>query len=116
MTTKKDKILLIGHLAKRNKKIADGQTIKTREILRMLESENYIVFTVDTYKWKMCFPKTVILLLIYSVLAKKTVFLLSNNGLKFLLPILVKIKRIFKRDLYYIVIGAWLSELVQKKH
>lgn len=111
------KVCVIGHFGD-NKKLANGQTIKTKIVYDELEkkylSEN--VGHIDTYggiKFLLKLPME-----IYKSLKnyKNIVILPAHNGLRFIPLFLVLENIFFKRKLHYVVIGGWLPNFIEKKY
>lgn len=105
-----------GHFGK-SESFFDGQTIKTRNFTETLEQkigENNVNI-VDTNGWR----KNPFRLL-YSCLElfkknKNIVMLPGKNGLKMFLPLFSTINKLFNRNLYYVVVGGWLPEMVKEE-
>lgn len=95
--------------------IADGQavrtTIITREIMDRYGGES--VKILNTNKWYRnpvsFFVKSVSLV----INCKKVVIFPANNGFKVIVPILNFVNMIYKRELYYVVIGGFLPSLLK---
>ncbi|WP_350022541.1 glycosyltransferase [Turicibacter sanguinis] len=113
MNKKKYDIAICGHIG-RNENLVNGQTIKTRVLVEEMEKivGKEKITLLDTHSWK----KRPISLIINSLFlvknSKRILILPAQNGVKILLPLFSIINRIFKRKLYYIVIGGWLPELL----
>lgn len=94
--------------------ICDGQTVKTRNLVISLKTQRDIsVHIADTYYYK---KNTVKLLLdtLRCILTCEHIFLMvSVNGMKFYLPFLYYINKIFQRHIYHYVIGSELLEMVR---
>lgn len=110
------KITICGHFGG-NKKFFDGQTIKTKNLYHELVNkygENQIN-KIDTYNWK----KHPIRLLKKCINASKTskniIILPAHKGVKVFVPLFVHLKRKYKFNLYYDVIGGWLPEYITDK-
>ncbi|MBQ8426738.1 MAG: glycosyltransferase [Clostridia bacterium] len=110
------KLTIIGHFGS-DKNFLDGQTVKTKIVAKELQNQLGVseVYKIDTYGGKKALPK----LFFKSVGALKKsqnlVILPAHNGLKFFVPVLSFFNKIFKRKLYYIVIGGWLAEYLNGK-
>lgn len=110
------RLTIIGHYGK-NKNFLDGQTVKTKVITKELEKQlgEENVFKIDTYGGVKALPKLFFKAVGALRKSKNVVILPAHNGLKFFVPILSFFNKIFKRQLFYIVIGGWLSEYLKGK-
>lgn len=110
------RLSIIGHFGFGENHLC-GQTVKTKLITKELVSRfgDDQVLQIDTRGGK----KVLLKLFIQSVSAlrktKNVVMLPAQNGIKFFTPILTIFNRIFKRKLFYIVIGGWLPQYLQNK-
>ncbi len=97
--------------------IADGQAVRTTIITEELKKRygNENISIVNTNNWKKhpfrFFLKSVGLL----VNCKNVIILPADNGFKTIVPIYDIFNRLFKRSLYYIVIGGFLPKLLQDR-
>ncbi|MCC8101278.1 MAG: glycosyltransferase family 4 protein [Clostridiales bacterium] len=110
----KTKIAIIGHFGG-GKQFTDGQTVKTVALYNELKQvPNLKIEIVDTY-YK---SKRPILLLAKTIKeliwTKNIVVLLSQNGLRFYLPILCFASGILRTRVYHDVIGGNLSSYIDK--
>lgn len=98
-------------------KIADGQAVRTTIITQELKDrygENNICI-VNSNRWKK-HPLRFLYRCIYMVAhSGKLTILPADNGFRVFVPILMMLNIIFRRELYYIVIGGFLPELLHKK-
>ncbi|WP_213422572.1 glycosyltransferase family 4 protein [Bhargavaea massiliensis] len=105
---------ICGHFAI-GRELLDGQTIKTKTLTEALQDHFGIanVMSVDTYNWK----ASPFRLLRYclSIFRKTTtvVMLPGRNGLKIFVPLFVFLNKVFKRKMFYVVIGGWLPEFLK---
>lgn len=110
------KIAIIGHFGLGGNYL-DGQTIKTKiitqELVRQLGDDK--VLKVDTHGGKKVLPKLFFQTISALRKTKNVVMLPAYNGIKFFTPILTFFNKIFKRKLFYIVIGGWLPQYLQDK-
>lgn len=110
------KLTIIGHFGK-DKNFLDGQTVKTKivteELEKQLGKEN--LYKVDTYGGKKALPKLFFKSIGALRKSENVIILPAHNGLKFFVPVLKFFNKIFKRKLYYIVIGGWLANYVNGK-
>lgn len=109
-----NKILIIGNFGYSTGSI-NGQTIKTRNILALLnEKLNSKVEYFDTNLFES--KKTSLLLFIGSILkANKIVYMPAHSNLKLLFPLIYLICKIRQVDIIYVVIGGWLPEFIKSK-
>ncbi|HEY5588811.1 MAG TPA: glycosyltransferase [Candidatus Paceibacterota bacterium] len=92
----------------------DGQTIKTRIFTEELKKRNLNINIVDTYNWKHN-PFKLFFKLIYITLKCRNIIIMPDqNGIKVIMPLLVLLKKIFNKKLYYVVIGGWLPVVTEK--
>lgn len=109
------RIGICGHFGKVHTP-ADGQTVKTRaisqELITMLGEDR--VVTVDTHAWR----KRILLLFVECVRlinrCDKIIMMPAHNGVKIFPRLFLLFNCFFQQKLYYVVIGGWLPNLVQK--
>lgn len=110
----KHKVGIIGKFGA-NKNMYDGQTIKTKNLALLLEETgNFCLVKVDTCYFK---QKNLKLLLdsLRCLIGCKHIFLMvSVNGMKFYLPFLYYLNKIFHRRIYHYIIGSELLEMVKE--
>lgn len=105
-----DKILIIGYFGYVSNQL-DGQTVKTRNIYKIL-SEKYKIDIFDTEKLK--YNKLSIIILFFKIFSsKKIIFMGGKNNLSKFFPILFRISKILNLDLIYIVVGGWLYDFLK---
>src|SRR5690606_31888207 len=109
-------ILVYGYLGYLNNQL-DGQTIKTRSILRLLKENstdnNLCVKYFDTQNYKK--SKFSFLKSLFDVLQADILFYLpAHNNLKYLFPIIFLVSQIFRVEIHYVVVGGWLHEFLKK--
>lgn len=73
------------------------------------------VMKVDTYGGIKTLVKTPIIVLNALINAQNVIILPAENGLRVIVPLLIGFNRVFKRNIYYDVIGGWLPEFVDKR-
>ncbi len=98
-------------------KIADGQAVRTTIITKEMqgkygENEINILNTNNWSKKPISFFLRCIRLLNDS---EKIIIFPADNGFKIFVPIIYIFNYLFKRELYYVVIGGFLPNLLQKK-
>lgn len=107
-----EKIGVIGHFGS-DKEYYDGQTIKTKSLVRLLETcDGVSIKIVDTYFFKTGKMK-LLLDTISCLFSCNHIFLLvSENGMKFYLPFLYFCNLFARKNIYHYIIGSSLLELV----
>lgn len=107
------KIAIIGHFAKWDKNIVDGQTTKTRNLFYLLKKEMEIS-SIDTFNWKK-HPLSLIRQIIkHCKEGYSFIILPASNGVKIFPRLLLLFKRKYKNiKIYYSVIGGWLPKLLK---
>ena len=110
------KITICGHFGG-NEKFLDGQTIKTKNIyLALLEKYGEKeINRIDTYHWK----KQPIIFLkrcLKGIKESKNIIILpAQNGVRVFIPLFLLINKLYKRRIFYIVIGGWLPEFLENR-
>ncbi len=110
------KIGICGHFGGK-KTFLDGQTVKTKTVYSAMcghyGKEN--IKTVDTYNIK----KRALPVLFGTVGLFMTcdacMMFPAHNGIKIFSPLFVLLKKIFKKKIYYSVIGGWLAKFISDK-
>lgn len=108
------KIGVIGHLAQ-NQPLCDGQTVKTREFISLMEqSGEYTCVRVDTWLNK-CHKQLKLfcdtLLCLFSC---QDIFLMvAENGMRFYLPFLYWFSRLKKIRVYHYIVGSEILDIVK---
>lgn len=98
-----------------DERMYDGQTIKTKNLAMLMESTNcFSLVRVDTCY----FRKNNFKLLmdsLWCLLVCEDIFLMvSVNGMKFYLPFLYYLNKLFRRKVYHYIIGSELLTMVQE--
>jgi len=108
------RILLIGYFA--NDEIdTGGQPVKTKLLLDYLNQWDLEIYRVDTffvrnrptYFWRELFRGMLV--------SEHILVLPARNGVKYLLPLVLALSKIFGRTIHYVVIGGWIMELLRKR-
>ncbi len=109
-------VSIIGHFGK-NKVSLDGQTIKTKIVTEEIEKQigSNKVYKIDTFGGKKAIPKLFFKAIGALRKSKNIIIMPAHNGLKFFAPILTFFNKFYKRKLFYVVIGGWLSEYLDGK-
>lgn len=97
-------------------KTFDGQTIKIQNLaytLKKILGEDKIA-TVNTHFWRKQPFKTLISSIMLGIRCKKLIILPDSNGIKVILPLYICLKKLFRADVFYSVVGGWLPELLKK--
>ena len=91
-----------------------GQPVKSRELFWALSKEygEKSISFIETPKWKRHPLSTFFKTILYSIRSDVIIMLPAHNGVKVFSKILVAIKKIFKKKIYYDVIGGWLNDLL----
>lgn len=108
------KILILGYFGYGNNQL-DGQTVKTRDVRRLLQlklSEGAVSYfdTQSLQANKFNYIKLLFLL----VMSKDLVYLPGKNnllGLAFIIDFLIKFKKL---NVYYLVVGGWIELFLQQ--
>lgn len=113
---KSTKIFICGNFGYKNNQI-DGQTIRTRTIkdaiTKKLNSE--LVLYVDTSYIKLK-PISVFIKIYKNFRESSNIIMLpGSRGLRVFLPLFIRWKIKYKKDLRYIVIGGWLPNFLTEK-
>lgn len=114
MKQKHFKIGIIGRVAD-GAELCDGQTVTTRIIRDELENRlNISVYCVDTYDYRHHAFKCLFRSFKCLFKCEHIFVLLSNNGLRFFLPFLYFINKVFHRRVYHRVIGGSFGDTVSQ--
>ncbi len=109
------KIEIIGHFGK-GKSFFDGQTVKTKNLAQGLKNDKKNeVIEIDTYNWKTHPIKLIFNLISGAKNSDALIMLPAHNGLKVFTPMLILIKKLLGKPIYYDVIGGWLPEYLEDK-
>lgn len=110
------RVAVIGHFGL-GLNLANGQTIKTKIVTDELEKYcEEKAFIVDTHGGiKAIFP--VILGTIKSLyLCNNIVLMVTENGLKIIVPVISFFNTFFKKRIHYVVVGGWLPFFLKNNH
>lgn len=104
-------ILLIGNFNEKDTNLVNGQTLKSDLIYETLkEIDNYQIKRINTNRLIKDFFKV----LFFFKKTEKIILMLGQNGIKYLFPLIYFLSIILKKEIYYIVIGGWLPELLKQ--
>ena len=98
-------------------RIADGQAVRTNIITNELQDRygKDQICIADSNRWKR-HPIRFLFKCIKMILQSKKVLILpADNGFKVFVPLLMAINAFLRRELYYVVIGGFLPELLKTK-
>ena len=112
----KYKIGICGHFGG-TEKFLDGQTIKTKNIYEELVNiyNKNEILCLDTYKWKK-HPISFLKKCVEAIKNSKNIIILpAHNGVRVFIPLFLLIKKLYKRKIFYIVIGGWLPEFLENR-
>lgn len=111
------KICVIGSFADKSC-LLDGQTVKTKNVYKELKNTfgHNEISKIDTYGGLRSSIKIFLDVLKAVVGSKNIIILPAENGLRTIVPLLVTFNKVYKRKLYYIVIGGWLPAFVDKRN
>ncbi len=109
------RILILGYFGRTTNK-RDGQTIKTRQYLELLEKNLGGSARIDTFDTQVLHfrPWQVITLLWKVVRSKTVVYMPAQNNLSHFFGTLFVLSRIFDIDIVYPLIGGWLPDFLEK--
>lgn len=112
---KQQRILTLGFFGFSTGK-KDGQTIKTRQCLELLErnvDKNVCINSFDT-EILHAKPWKIISLLWKTIRADKVIYLPAQNNLYYFFPALYALSKLFHFDIVYLLIGGWLPLFLEK--
>ncbi|MDE6091305.1 MAG: glycosyltransferase [Duncaniella sp.] len=110
---KNKKILVLGYFGYQTNQL-DGQTVKTRDIYRLVKEQfpNNKINYFDTQEFK--FNKLSIFKMLWMVCrCNRLIYLPANNNLKYIFPLIFVLSRIFRFRIDYFVVGGWLSQYLK---
>lgn len=105
-------LLVLGYFGYRTGKL-DGQTVKTRDLYRLLgECAGDNVDFYDTEEFK--YNKLSLLKMFWKVMRCKTLYYLPAHGnLKRVFPLIYCVSVLFRVNIHYFVVGGWLDEYLK---
>ena len=108
------KNLVLGYFGYRTNQL-DGQTVKTRDLFRLLEE--HVGVTVDFFDTQeFQYKKMSVFLLFRKLLSCKVLFYLpAHNNLKYIFPVVFVLSKVFRFRILYFVVGGWLVEYLATK-
>lgn len=106
------KVGVIGHLGG-PKQFFDGQTVKTKNLVMLMENAGFEVVLADTYFNKVNKPKLLADTILCLLRCRHIFLLVSDGGMRFYLPFLYYFNKITRRRIYHYVIGSELLQMVE---
>lgn len=106
------KVGVIGHLGGPNC-FCDGQTVKTKNLIMLLENAGFEVVKADTYFNKVNKCKLLADTMACLLRCRHVFLLVADRGMKFYLPFLHYVNKITGCRIYHYVIGSELLQLVK---
>ena len=92
----------------------DGQTIKTRNLLSLLQKKEIDVDFFDTQFFK--YNKLSIVEMFWKIMRCKVLYYLpAQNNLEYLFPAIYWVSKLFHTKIHYFVVGGWLAEFLKDK-
>ena len=104
------KYLVLGYFGYKTNQL-DGQTVKTRDLFRLLE-ENIGKDKVDYFDTQnFQYGISNVFVMFKKIMSCRYLFYLpAHNNLKYIFPILFPLSKIFRFNILYFIIGGWLVE------
>ena len=105
------KVGVIGHLGG-PEIFSDGQTVKTKNLVMLLENAGFEVIKADTYFNKVNKARLLADTMVCLLRCRHIFLLVSEGGMRFYLPFLYYINKLTRRRIYHYVIGSELLQMV----
>ena len=103
--------LVVGYFGYHTGKL-NGQTVKTRDLYALLQQNAGNVEVYDTEDLR--YSKLSIFRLLWNVCRARNIYYLpAQNNLKYFLPVIFLLSKLFRSRLMYFVIGGWLVEMLE---
>lgn len=104
------KYLVLGYFGYRTNQL-DGQTVKTRDLYRLVQQQKKNITYYDTQEFK--YNKLSILNMFCQVIkCDKLIYLPAHNNLKYIFPLIFILSKLFRFEIHYYVVGGWLREFI----
>lgn len=103
------KLCICGHFAFGQQR-TNGQTVKTANLYEALQSR-FDVVPIDTYHWKRHPFRLLFRLMAAERHCDAIIMLPAHNGVRVFSRLFVTLNKVFRKRLFYDVIGGWLPEL-----
>ncbi|WJY26417.1 glycosyltransferase family 4 protein [Sporosarcina trichiuri] len=109
------KVGICGFFGEKNKQF-DGQSVKTKQLQEELNKVfgSETVMAVNTFGWKSNPLKLFLNCISLMKNCESIIILPAQNGIKVFIPLFLFLNKVFNRKLHYVVIGAWLPELLSE--
>ena len=108
-----ERICVLGAFGFRNP-YYDGQTIKTRNLLSLLQDQHYEVEFFDTQEFK--YNGLSVFRMFGKIIRNNVLYYLpAQNNLTYLFPIIYCLSKLFCVKIHYFVVGGWLVEFLSDK-
>lgn len=92
----------------------DGQTIKSRNLLYLLQEKRREVDFFEAQRLKK--SKLSVVVMLWKVISSKVIYYLpAQNNLSYLFPIIYLLSKFFNTRIHYFVVGGWLVEFLKDK-
>ena len=102
--------LVLGYFGYRTDQL-DGQTVKTRDLYRLMQEQRENVSFFDTQELK--YNKLSVLKMFWHVVkCDKLIYLPAHNNLKYIFPIIFILAKLLRFEIHYYVVGGWLREFI----
>lgn len=105
---------IIGHFGY-GLSLSNGQTIKTKTITEAVRNANRELITIDTHGGVKAILPVVLGCIKCLSSCDDIVILLTENGLKTVVPVLAVLNSLSHKKLHYIVVGGWLHSFLNKE-
>lgn len=104
------KYLVLGYFGYRTNQL-DGQTVKTRDLYRLVQQQKRHISYYDTQEFK--YNKQSVLKMFWQVIrCDKLIYLPAHNNLKYIFPLIFILSKLFRFEIHYYVVGGWLREFI----
>lgn len=105
------KVLVLGYFGYNTNQL-DGQTVKTRDVYRLVSDIDSDVDYYDTEDFK--YRRLSIFKMFWKVMNSDVIcYLPAHNNLKYIFPVIFFIALVFRVRIHYFVVGGWLAEYVE---
>ena len=104
---------IVGHLAI-GYDMNDGQTVKTRNIAEVLRREygDQSIAGVDTYGGIRSIFRIIAEIIRIVPRSDNVIVMPAENGIKLILPLCLALRKLYRFNILYVVVGGWLPGLV----
>jgi len=97
--------------------LQNGQTIKTKILTQTLKNilGEKSITNIDTHDWRK--KPFHLIYLCFSIIknSKNIIILPASNGINVFVPLFIVLNTIFKKKVFYVVIGGWLPSFLRSK-